>query len=41
MFLLKPADGAIGGHQNAVAECYNDFHTLARKIAFRLGVKLL
>jgi chromosome partitioning protein len=32
MFFLKPADGAIGGHQGAVIDCYNDFLYLARKI---------
>lgn len=32
MFLLKPADGAIGGHQSAVAECRRDFEALAKKI---------
>jgi cellulose biosynthesis protein BcsQ len=38
MFLLKPADGAIGGHQSAVVSCYQDFLELARKIAFRAGL---
>lgn len=38
MFLLKPADGAIGGHQTAVASCYQDFLQLARKIASRAGL---
>lgn len=38
MFLLKPADGAIGGHQSAVRSCYDDFLELARKIAFRAGI---
>lgn len=38
MFLLKPADGAIGGHQAAVAACYQDFLDLARKIAHRVGI---
>jgi chromosome partitioning protein len=33
MFLLKPADGAIGGHQGAVADCYKDFRALAESIA--------
>jgi chromosome partitioning protein len=32
MFLLKPADGAIGGHQAAVRDCYRDFEELAIKI---------
>jgi chromosome partitioning protein len=38
MFLLKPADGAIGGHQTAVFSCYHDFLELARKIAFRANL---
>jgi chromosome partitioning protein len=29
MFLLKPSDGAIGGHQGAVRDCYSDFKNLA------------
>ena len=33
MFLLKPADGAIGAHTYAVQECRNDFEQLAIKIA--------
>lgn len=40
MFLLKPADGAIGGHAKAVQECYRDFRTLAREVAKRAGVTL-
>jgi len=32
MFMLKPADGAIGAHQAGVTECYNDFKMLAKKI---------
>ena len=35
MFLLKPADGAIGGHQQAVHDCYMDFKNLARIILDR------
>ena len=38
MFALRPADGAIGGHANAVRDCYRDFRTLARKIARRCDV---
>ena len=38
MFALKPADGAIGGHANAVQGCYRDFRALARTIADRCGV---
>ncbi len=32
MFILKPADGAIGMHVYAVQKCYDDFKTLAEKI---------
>jgi chromosome partitioning protein len=32
MFLLRPADGAFGGHQQAVSNCYNDFKTLTQNI---------
>lgn len=38
MFALKPADGAIGGHANAVQGCYRDFRALAREVARRCGV---
>ena len=37
MFELKPSDGAIGGHMQAVAECRRDFVALARGIAQRCG----
>lgn len=40
MFLLKPGDGAIGGHQGAVRDCYADFRALANRIASRIGVPL-
>jgi cellulose biosynthesis protein BcsQ len=40
MFLLKPADGAIGGHGQAVRDCYDDFAKLARTLAERVGVPL-
>jgi cellulose biosynthesis protein BcsQ len=36
MFLLKPADGAIGGHQAAVQQCYRDFEELSEKIESRM-----
>lgn len=39
MFALKPADGALGGHTNAVKSAYTDFLDLARKIANRTGLK--
>jgi hypothetical protein len=32
MFLLKPGDGAFGGHQQAVLECYRAFRTLTERI---------
>ena len=38
MFLLKPADGAIGGHQGAVRQAYADFHALATQVLERMGV---
>ena len=38
MFALRPADGAIGGHANAVHDCYRDFRALAREIAQRCDV---
>lgn len=40
MFLLKPADGAIGGHQGAVSAAFEDFETLAREIASKIEVPL-
>jgi cellulose biosynthesis protein BcsQ len=40
MFYLKAADGAIGGHAQAVLECYRDFEKLARTIAERCGISL-
>jgi hypothetical protein len=39
MFSLKPADGALGAHTNAVKNAYTDFLDVARKIAFRTGIK--
>ena len=32
MFFLKPGDGAIGAHFQAVQGCYEDFETLTKKI---------
>lgn len=40
MFFLKSADGAIGSHQEAVLDCYNDFKRLAGKIAARADVAM-
>ena len=36
MFLLKPGDGAIGGHQGAVRQAYVDFHKLAVEVLKRM-----
>ena len=38
MFQLKPADGAIGGHQGAVRQAYLDFEALATEVLSRLGL---
>jgi cellulose biosynthesis protein BcsQ len=38
IFHLKPADGAIGAHVDAVKECYDDFLALAGKIAGTIEV---
>lgn len=40
MFLLKPADGAIGGHQGAVSSAFDDFEKLAREVASRILLPL-
>lgn len=40
MFLLKPADGAIGGHQGAVRDCFADFKALATIISNRIDVTI-
>ena len=40
MFALKPADGAIGGHGQAVLDCYRDFRILATRIATACNVSL-
>jgi cellulose biosynthesis protein BcsQ len=40
VFSLKPADGAIGAHGEAVRNAYQDFLTLARSIAHRCGLAL-
>jgi len=37
MFRLKPADGAIGAHAQAVRDCYNDFRALAGQILSAIG----
>lgn len=40
IFHLKPADGAMGAHVQAVRSAYHDFTVLARAIAQRTGVAL-
>ena len=40
MFHLKPADGAIGAHGEAVRDCRKDFHRLARKVGAAAGITL-
>jgi hypothetical protein len=37
IFLLKPADGAIGAHGEAVRDCYRDFKALAGSILEKVG----
>lgn len=38
MFFLKPSDGAIGAHMEAVKSCYTDFSKLARTIADKANI---
>ncbi|MCL2768574.1 MAG: AAA family ATPase [Solirubrobacterales bacterium] len=38
IFALKPADGAIGAHQQAVTAAHGDFETLAQRIERELAV---
>jgi chromosome partitioning protein len=40
MFHLKPADGAIGAHYDAVNDCRHDFFRLATSIAETAGITL-
>jgi len=40
MFRLKPADGAIGAHVQAVQSCYRDFRALAHAIGRRTGLAM-
>lgn len=40
MFFLKPADGAIGAHVEAVKSCYQDFLALAQNVAGHAGIKV-
>lgn len=37
VFLLKPADGALGAHGEAVRDCYKDFAALANRILYSIG----
>ncbi|MCU0226186.1 MAG: ParA family protein [Bryobacterales bacterium] len=39
MFHLKPADGAIGAHVEAVRDCRVDFERLARRVASAIGLE--
>lgn len=41
IFYLKPADGAIGAHVEAVRNCFRDFQRLAKKIAHGAGVAMV
>ncbi len=40
MFFLRAADGAIGGHAQAVQDCYRDFEKLAVRIAERCDIPI-
>ena len=40
MFSLRPADGAIGAHVEAVRACHDDFLRLAKRIANNAGIAL-
>ena len=40
MFYLKPADGAIGAHTDAVNSCYLDFKNLAERISTHCGIAM-
>jgi cellulose biosynthesis protein BcsQ len=40
IFHLKPADGALGAHMNAVQDAYRDFESLAKKIAIKTRLNL-
>lgn len=41
MFHLKPADGAIDTHMQAVSECYTDFKQLASIIAKKCDIQMV
>lgn len=40
MFDLKPADGVLGGHVEAVKQCEKHFRQLAIKIAKAIAVEV-
>lgn len=40
MFLLTPADGALGGHFQAAQTCRKEFGALARTLASRCSIPL-
>ncbi len=40
MFFLKPADGALGAHANAVKEVYREFLAVAKSIADRTNIRI-
>jgi len=40
MFHLKPADGAIGSHVEAVANCYEDFSSLAERLSKEIKIPM-
>ena len=40
MFFLKPVDGAIGAHGEAVRSCRDDFWSLARRIGTAVGLNM-
>ena len=40
IFHLKPADGVIGAHTNAIRKVYGDFRSLAHAIAQRIDLKI-
>ncbi len=41
MFMLKPGDGAFGGHQQAVLDCYRAFSRLTKSILRSCGIETL
>ncbi len=40
MFLLTPADGAIGAHSEAVKDSYRDFKEFALRIASACDISI-